>query len=120
MLFRSISARPAVDAADITPVELVGVLRKPEVGNRFSPPNTPGRWYTRDVTAMATVLKAPRPAPLVIMAETATNPDWKGLIPAPIPADIPNRHLEYALTWYGLAAALLGVYAAMLFRRRAS
>ena len=54
------------------------------------------------------------------MAETATNPDWKGLIPAPIPADIANRHLEYALTWYGLAAALLGVYAAMLFRRRAS
>lgn len=116
----TISARPPVDAGDATPVELVGVLRQPEKGNRFSPPNTPGRWYTRDVTGMAATLKASRPAPLVIMAETATNPDWNGLIPAPIPADIPNRHLEYALTWYGLAAALLGVYAAMLFRRRAS
>ncbi|MGH6996568.1 MAG: SURF1 family protein, partial [Phenylobacterium sp.] len=26
-------------------------------------------------------------------------------------------HLEYALTWFGLAAALVGVYAAMLWRR---
>jgi surfeit locus 1 family protein len=69
---------------------------------------------------MAAALKAPRPAPFVLMAETASNPDWQSLIPAPIPADIPNRHLEYALTWYGLAAALLGVYAAMLFRRRVS
>ena len=116
----TVSARPPVDPADTTPIELVGVLRQPEPGNTFSPPNTPQRWYTRDVAGMAAVLKTPRPAPLVIMAETATNPEFKGLIPAPIPADIANRHLEYALTWYGLAAALLGVYAAMLFRRRAS
>jgi surfeit locus 1 family protein len=39
-------------------------------------------------------------------------------VPAPVPPDIPNRHLEYALTWFGLAAALIGVYAAMLLRRR--
>jgi len=114
----TVSARPPVDAASTAPLEIVGVLRKPEPGNSFTPPNTPQRWYTRDVVAMAAALKAPRPAPLVLMAETATNPDWKALVPAPIPADIPNRHLEYALTWYGLAAALLGVYAAMLFKRR--
>jgi surfeit locus 1 family protein len=41
-----------------------------------------------------------------------------GPTPAPVPADIPNRHLEYALTWFGLAAALVGVYVAMLLRRR--
>lgn len=114
----TVSARPPVDANEAASMDLVGVLRTPEPGNRFSPPNTPARWYTRDVKAMAAALGAPRPAPLVIMAETATNPQWKGLIVEPIPADIPNRHLEYALTWYGLAAALLGVYAAMLFRKR--
>jgi len=114
----TVSARPAVDAAATAPVELVGVLRKPEPGNSFSPPNKPDRWFTRDIAAMAAALKAPNPAPLTLMAETATNPEWTALVPAPIPADIPNRHLEYALTWYGLAAALLGVYAAMLFRRR--
>lgn len=114
----TISARPPVDAADRTPFELVGVLRKPAPGNSFTPPNTPRLWYVRDLTGMAKALDAPTPAPLVLMAETATNPEWKALVPAPIPADIPNRHLEYALTWYGLAAALLGVYAAMLFRKR--
>jgi surfeit locus 1 family protein len=25
---------------------------------------------------------------------------------------LPNRHLEYALTWYGLAVTLIGVYLA--------
>ncbi|TAJ72259.1 MAG: SURF1 family protein [Phenylobacterium sp.] len=114
----TVSARPPVDAAAVAPVEVIGILRVPEHGNSFTPPNTPQRWYTRDVAAMADALKAPDPAPLFLMAETATNPEWKALVPAPIPADIPNRHLEYALTWYGLAAALLGVYAAMLFRRR--
>lgn len=113
----TISARPAVVASD-TPVAITGVLRKPEPGNAFSPPNQPGRWYTRDVAAMAAALKAPQPAPLFLMAETSSNPEWRALVPAPIPTDIPNRHLEYALTWYGLAGALLGVYAAMLLRRR--
>lgn len=34
-------------------------------------------------------------------------------------ADFPNRHLEYALTWFGLAAALIGVYLAFSLRRGA-
>ena len=113
-----ISDRPPVDAADTTPLALVGVLRKPEHGNLFSPPNTPAQWFVRDVPDMAAALHAPDPAPLFLMAETATNPEWPALVPAPIPAEIPNNHLSYALTWYGLAAALLGVYAAMLFKRR--
>lgn len=114
-----ISARPSVDPSDGAPVEVVGVLRAPEAGNLFSPPNDPAanRWYVRDVPAMAAALKADAPAPLVLMAETSSNPAWKALDPAPLPAEISNRHLEYALTWYGLAAALVGVYAAMLWRR---
>jgi surfeit locus 1 family protein len=32
-------------------------------------------------------------------------------------ASIPNRHLEYALTWFGLAAALLGVYGFFIARK---
>jgi surfeit locus 1 family protein len=113
----TVSARPAVIPSD-APITVTGVLRKPEPGNAFSPPNRPERWYVRDIPAMAAALKAADPAPLFLMAETSSNPEWKALVPAPIPTDIPNRHLEYALTWYGLAGALLGVYAAMLFRRR--
>jgi surfeit locus 1 family protein len=115
----TISARPPVEASQ-APVAVTGILRTPEPGNAFSAPNRPERWFTRDAAGMAAALKAPEPAPLFLMAETSSNPEWKALVPAPIPTDIPNRHLEYALTWYGLAAALLGVYAAMLFRRRTS
>jgi len=35
-----------------------------------------------------------------------------------LPSDLPNNHLAYAITWFGLAAALVGVYVAMLFGRR--
>ena len=51
------------------------------------------------------------------MAETATNPEFKALTPAPMPTDIPNNHLSYAITWFGLAAALVGVYAALLRKK---
>ncbi|MCO6048551.1 SURF1 family protein [Mesorhizobium sp. RP14(2022)] len=32
--------------------------------------------------------------------------------------DLPNNHLQYAVTWYGLAAALLGVVVVWLLRAR--
>lgn len=113
----AISARPPV-ADDATPVEVVGILRSPDAANTFTPANAPNMFFSRDAAAMAKALGAPAPAPVFLMVETSTNPEWRALVPAPIPAEIPNRHLEYALTWYGLAAALLGVYAAMLFKRK--
>lgn len=57
-----------------------------------------------------------KPAPLVLMAEQET-PAVAGISPAPLPVEISNRHLEYALTWFGLAVTLLFIYAAMLWRR---
>ena len=75
------------------------------------------QWSSRDVAAMAQALGARDPAPVFLLAETPTNPDFPALQPAPLPGEIPNRHLEYALTWFGLAGALIAVYAAMLWRR---
>ncbi|WP_425994472.1 SURF1 family protein [Caulobacter sp. DWR1-3-2b1] len=57
-----------------------------------------------------------KPAPLALMVERET-PAPSGVAPAPLPAEITNRHLEYALTWFGLAVTLLFIYAAMLWRR---
>ena len=68
---------------------------------------------------MAAALSAPRPLPVTLMMESPA-PIGGGPHPSAIPAEIPNRHLEYALTWFGLAAALAGVYIAMLLRRRPS
>jgi surfeit locus 1 family protein len=65
---------------------------------------------------MAAALKAPAPAPVFLMLE---SPAPQGPpLPSPLPTDIPNRHLEYALTWFGLALALLAVYIAKLVRDR--
>lgn len=115
----TVSARPKIDPADHTPIQLVGVLRVPDKATFVTPKNNlaANHWFSRDVAAMAAALRAPQPAPVFLMAETSSNPEWKALVPAPLPAEIPNRHLEYAVTWFGLAAALAAVYAAMLWRR---
>jgi surfeit locus 1 family protein len=60
-----------------------------------------------------------KPAPYILMVESAT-PVPPGVTPAPLPAEISNRHLEYALTWFGLAVTLLIIYAAMLWRKMRS
>jgi surfeit locus 1 family protein len=113
----STPARPPVDATDMTPIEVVGVLRKPERGNFATPKNRPGHWFLHEVAPMAAALGAPRPAPIVLFAESRINPSIRALVPAPLPVQISNRHLEYALTWFGLAGALAGVYGAAVFKR---
>jgi surfeit locus 1 family protein len=110
-------ARPPVDAKDMTPIEVVGVLRKPERGNFATPRSRPGHWYLHEVGGMARALNAPSPAPILLFAESRVNPTIAALTPAPLPVQISNRHLGYALTWFGLAGALAGVYGAAVFKR---
>jgi surfeit locus 1 family protein len=97
---------------------IVGVLRQGDRPNAFTPANQPAQnlWYSRDVPAMARALGADAPAPVFLMLEA---PAPKGGRPEPsaLPAEIPNNHLQYAVTWFGLAAALAGVYLASLWRR---
>jgi surfeit locus 1 family protein len=58
--------------------------------------------------------QGPVPLPLVLEADAQPEPPG-GLPRGGVTAlELPNRHLEYALTWYGLAATLAGVYLAFL------
>ena len=100
--------------ADPRPGAVRGILRAPDKASAFAPADQGGRFYGRRIEPLAAALGAERPAPWFLMAETSSNPEWLALKPAPVPVDVTNRHLEYALTWFGLAAVLLGVYAAML------
>ncbi len=97
---------------------LLGVLRVGDKPGYFTPvrDTKTGRWYGRDVPAMAAALGAAAPAPIFLMLESPApaGPPF----PSPLPGEIPNRHLEYALTWFGLALALLAVYIAKLLRDR--
>ncbi|CAN5115391.1 SURF1 family protein [soil metagenome] len=72
-----------------------------------------------DRQATVDLFSEDNPAPYILMVETAT-PAPPGITPAPLPAEISNRHLEYALTWFGLAVTLLFIYAAMLWRKMRS
>ncbi|HEX8569867.1 MAG TPA: SURF1 family protein [Caulobacteraceae bacterium] len=98
---------------------VVGVLRLPEPPTFVTPEDRPAEnaWFRRDVAAMAKALNARAPAPLFLMLESPPPPGF-GPTPAPLPAAVSNRHLGYALTWFGLAAALIAVYAAMLLKGR--
>ncbi len=111
-----------VVAGPASPGPVIGVLRAPERSGWLSPPNDAARndWHSRDVAAMASALGAPAPAPVMLMLESPrpspTAPGAAAPTPAAIPTDIPNNHLGYALTWFGLAAGLLATYVSSLVR----
>lgn len=99
-------------------VTVNGLLRLPEQEGMFTPENDPAKdvWYTRDPDAIAAARGLLRVAPFLIDADATPNPG--GLpVGGRTPLSFPNRHLEYALTWFGLAAALLGVFAAFAIAR---
>jgi surfeit locus 1 family protein len=67
---------------------------------------------------MARVLGLDGPvAPWTLFALTSSNPEWRALQPSAPPAAFANNHLGYAITWFGLALALAGVYVALLRRK---
>ncbi|MNS54841.1 SURF1 family protein [compost metagenome] len=113
-----ISARPPVNAADTMPVVITGVLRRSPAPSALTPPPAEGRFYGRDAEAMARALKVEGPvSPFTVFATTSTNPDWAALKPSAPPAAFTNNHLGYALTWFGLAVALIAFYGVLLRRR---
>jgi len=92
---------------------IVGLVRLPEVADRFTPePDLEaGIWYHRDLAGMADRMGLSNVAPVYLDA-AATEMDglWpKGGLTR---LTFTNNHLSYALTWYGLAIALIGVYIA--------
>lgn len=108
---------PATGAATIT-----GYLRAPEGRNSFTPDDLPQQreFYTRDPVAIAAALGIGTIAPFYLEAERQgdglTPPagvDVKELI-----ARIPDNHLQYALTWWGLALTLIGVFGAYAWQAR--
>jgi surfeit locus 1 family protein len=96
---------------------VIGVLRTPPQRGWLTPASDPAKndWRARDVPAMAKALGASAPAPVFLMLETP-RPQSGVPMPAAVPTDIPNNHLGYALTWFGLALGLIGVYVASLLR----
>lgn len=100
-------------------VRVVGLLRLPPKGppNWFMPDNRPqaNEWFWIDLERMAAVDGLARVAPFYIDADATPNPGgWpKGGVALP---QLPNHHLQYAVTWFSLAVALIVIY--VLYHRR--
>lgn len=73
------------------------------------------RWYAPDLAAIGDYLGLEL-EPLLLVLEQPEPGIGPYPIPAPLPVDLPNPHLGYALTWFGLAGALLVFY--ILLARR--
>lgn len=77
-------------------------------------------YYWKDLSAMARqsgYVPGETVVPFFVDADEASNP---GSLPigGVTLIDLPNNHLQYAITWYGLAAALAGVFGVWLWRQR--
>ncbi len=97
----------------IGPIWVRGSLLWPDDGALASnPPDLEKNiWIARDLPAMAAELGTE--AILIVAAETdpADGPE-----PLPVTVNIPNNHLEYAVTWFGLAAVWAGMTLWLLWR----
>ena len=97
-------------------VELTGIVRRSQIKGRFVPDNAPDKnvWFQVDVPLMRQLAGAspdPRLDTFFLEADAAPNP---GGVPigGQTRLDIPNDHLQYAITWFLIALALAGVYLA--------
>lgn len=74
-------------------------------------------WKDLDVMAASTGLNKASVLPFFVDADSTPNP--KGLpIGGVTDVDLPNNHLQYAFTWYGLAVVLIVIVAISWFRGR--
>ena len=103
-------------------VEIAGLARDPlwEKPSFIVPDNEPGKnvFYWKDIAAMSATAALPGGVEIVpFFVDAGGEPNPGGLPVGGVTLiDLPNNHLQYAVTWYGLAAALVGV-ALFRFRR---
>jgi surfeit locus 1 family protein len=94
------------------PVAITGVLRWPDVGSWFTPHDEPAHnlWFLRDPAAIAAAKGLRDVAPFYVEQETPMPP---GGYPQPgkLEVRLRNEHLQYVVTWYGLALVLVVIVA---------
>lgn len=110
------AVRPLITGA---PVELTGYLRFPESAGALTPHEDSSKrlWFTRDVPSMAQVLAWGEVAPFYIDLESP-QPASGTPKPGPLQVRLKDDHLQYAITWFGLALVVAGAFVAWVIQRR--
>jgi surfeit locus 1 family protein len=107
----TIGAPPSGDVA------VTGVMRWPERRSWFTPPDKANVFFVRDPAVIAAAEGWGAVAPFYIEQETPMPPGGWPQPGALIPR-LPNNHLQYAVTWYGLALVLAVIFAAYVVKSR--
>lgn len=103
--------------AHVGSVTVQGNLQWPQETDGFTPEPDTGKniWFARDVDAMAAALGT---EPTLVVAKQTSFNDAPI---SPLPVDtgaIPNDHLQYAITWFSLAAIWIAMSLAFILRAR--
>ena len=98
---------------------VAGILRRPGVKGYFVPENEPenGFWFTLVPSQINQHLGLGDRAINQFYADALRTSDVVTLpIGAKTELNLRNAHLSYAMTWYGIALALMGVYLAFHYQ----
>ena len=97
---------------------VTGMLRGSEARGMFVPESDPARdaWFVRDIPGIGAARGLSGLAPYLIEADATPNPGgWpRG---GQLRVDLPNNHLQYAFTWFGIAGCLIAVFCGFAWRR---
>lgn len=107
-------------ARPMTEIIVTGNLLWPnEVDDWFTPDPDRSRniWFARDLPAMAAAVDA---EPVLIVASAVQPAPENMPSPVRVAANVPNDHLEYAITWFSLAAVWLAMTVFLIWRIRRS
>ena len=99
------------------PLSVTGNLHWPDELDRWTPAPEPDKrlFFARDVPTLSAFLKT---EPVLIVARV-TDPAFAAIEPLPVSTEaIPNRHLEYVITWFSFAAIWTVMTAVVLWRIR--
>src|SRR5271166_1838332 len=103
--------RPGAIAQPDGDVTLQGYVRPSDAPGLFSATDNPAarQFYTLDAPAIGAALGLRQVAPFILVVlgspPPERYPDPERYLPRP-----PNNHLSYAITWYGLAIALVVIF----------
>lgn len=109
----------APSPVDSAPLTLTGYLRFAEAATWFTPDPDPARriWYAREPAAMAKTLGWGEVAPFYVDLAQPVGPEpWPKA--GPLEVRLRDQHLQYAITWFSLAVAVMVAFGVWLAGQR--
>ncbi|MBA3448469.1 MAG: SURF1 family protein [Pseudaminobacter sp.] len=115
------ATRPDSEVAGLRMITGLARNPLPEKPSALVPDNDPDKniffWKDREAFAASAGLGSEKIVPFFIDADDTPNPGGWPVGGVTI-ISLPNSHLQYAVTWYGLAAVLAGVVGVVWWGRR--